>query len=44
VDLSESRRITGPCQEVYLRPNENGSQTDPGTVTEIQYPVEKVVK
>jgi effector-binding domain-containing protein len=34
-------RITGPCREVYLRPNENGSQTDPETVTEIQYPVEK---
>jgi DNA-binding transcriptional MerR regulator len=37
-------RITGPCREVYLRPNENGSQTDPETVTEIQFPVEKVIK
>jgi effector-binding domain-containing protein len=37
-------RITGPCREVYLRPNENGSQTDPETVTEIQFPVEKVSK
>ena len=37
-------RITGPCREVYLRPNENGSQTDPDTVTEIQFPVEKITK
>jgi effector-binding domain-containing protein len=37
-------RITGPCREVYLRPQENGSQTDPETVTEIQFPVEKVTK
>jgi effector-binding domain-containing protein len=37
-------RITGPCREVYLRPNKNGSQTDPETVTEIQYPVEKLAK
>ena len=37
-------RITGPCREVYLRPTENGSQTDPETVTEIQYPVEKAIK
>lgn len=34
--------ITGPCREVYLRPSKNGSQTDPETVTEIQFPVEKV--
>lgn len=34
-------RITGPCREVYLRPSKNGSQTDPETVTEIQFPVEK---
>lgn len=34
-------RITGPCREVYLRPAKNGSQTDPETVTEIQFPVEK---
>jgi DNA-binding transcriptional MerR regulator len=37
-------RITGPCREIYLRPNRNGSQTDPETVTEIQYPVEKIGK
>jgi len=35
-------RITGLCREVYLRPSKNGSQTDPETVTEIQFPVEKV--
>lgn len=35
-------RITGPCREVYLKPAKNGSQTDPETVTEIQFPVEKV--
>jgi DNA-binding transcriptional MerR regulator len=35
-------RITGPCREVYLNPSRNGSQTDPDTVTEIQFPVEKV--
>jgi effector-binding domain-containing protein len=35
-------RITGPCREVYLRPSKNGSQTDPETVTEIQFPVEKI--
>lgn len=37
-------RITGPCREVYLEPSENGSQIDPNTVTEIQFPVEKVTK
>jgi effector-binding domain-containing protein len=37
-------RITGPCREVYLRPHENGSQTDPDTVTEIQFPVEEIAK
>jgi len=37
-------RIVGPCREVYLTPNENGSQTDPNTVTEIQFAVEKVSK
>ena len=37
-------RITGPCREVYLRPQENGSQDDPETVTEIQFPVEKATK
>jgi effector-binding domain-containing protein len=34
-------RIAGPCREVYLRTAQNGSQTDPDTVTEIQFPVEK---
>lgn len=33
--------ITGPMREVYLKPARHGSQTDPGTVTEIQAPVEK---
>ena len=37
-------RIVGPCREVYLTPNENASQTDPDTVTEIQFPVEKISK
>jgi len=37
-------RIVGPCREVYLRPNENGDQNDPNTVTEIQFPVEKISK
>lgn len=32
--------INGPPREVYLRPASNGSQTDPQTVTEIQFPVE----
>ena len=35
-------RINGPCREVYLRCAEKGSQTDPNTVTEIQFPVDKV--
>lgn len=33
--------IVGSCREVYLREAKNGSQTDPDTVTEIQFPVEK---
>jgi len=37
-------RIVGPCREVYLHEAENISQTDPNTVTEIQFPVEKIVK
>jgi DNA-binding transcriptional MerR regulator len=37
-------RIVGPCRELYLRPNENGDQNDPNTVTEIQFPVEKILK
>jgi effector-binding domain-containing protein len=28
-------------REVYLRPSDNDSQTDPNTVTEIQVPVMK---
>jgi effector-binding domain-containing protein len=35
-------RIVGPDREVYLQPPaESGIQTDPNTVTEIQFPVEK---
>lgn len=34
-------RIDGPSREVYLRPATDGSQTDPETVTEIQFPVAK---
>lgn len=37
-------RIVGPCREIYLREAENISQDDPDTVTEIQFPVEKVSK
>jgi len=33
--------ITGLAREVYLKPSREGSQTDPDTVTEIQFPVEK---
>jgi DNA-binding transcriptional MerR regulator len=35
-------RIDGPAREIYLHPAVNGSQTDPATVTEIQFPVEKI--
>ncbi len=35
-------KINGPAREIYLRPAENGSQTDAATVTEVQFPVEKV--
>jgi len=39
-------RICGPSREIYLHVTEEGqgmvSQTDPQTVTEIQFPVEKV--
>jgi len=35
-------RVNGPERELYLNPAKGGSQTDPKTVTEIQYPVEKV--
>jgi effector-binding domain-containing protein len=34
-------RICGPCREVYLQPSSGNSQTDPNTITEIQFPVEK---
>ncbi|MGD8620889.1 MAG: MerR family transcriptional regulator [Anaerolineales bacterium] len=34
-------QITGPAREVYLRSAENGSQEDPETLTEIQFPVQK---
>ncbi len=34
-------RITGPEREIYLTPARNGSQTDPDTVTEVQFPIEK---
>jgi DNA-binding transcriptional MerR regulator len=34
-------RINGPEREIYLQPGRNGSQTDPETVTEIQFPVDK---
>jgi effector-binding domain-containing protein len=37
-------RIVGPCREFYLEPPSDGSQTDPRTVTEIQFPVEKSTK
>jgi len=35
-------RIVGPCREVILKPAKGGSQHDPKTVVEIQYPVEKM--
>jgi effector-binding domain-containing protein len=34
-------RIIGPVREVYLKEAKQGSQTDPKTVTEIQFPVKK---
>jgi effector-binding domain-containing protein len=37
-------RIVGPCREIYLREAENIGQDDPNTVTEIQFPVERVAK
>lgn len=37
-------RIVGPCREIYLNPSQNNSQTDPNTVSEIQFPVEKIAK
>ena len=36
-------RVNGACREIYLRvPDKPGDQNDPKTVTEIQFPVEKV--
>ena len=37
-------RIVGPGREIYLHEAENISQTDPSTVTEIQFPVQKITK
>jgi len=38
-----SFHVTGPCREIYLQPPRRpGDQNDPSTVTEIQFPVEKV--
>jgi effector-binding domain-containing protein len=35
-------QINGPCREIYLQPPaEIGDQTDPDTVTEVQFPVMK---
>jgi DNA-binding transcriptional MerR regulator len=33
--------ISGPSREIYLNPCTKGSQTDPKTVTEIQFPITK---
>jgi effector-binding domain-containing protein len=35
-------QFAGPSREIYLNPAGNGSQTNPATVTEIQFPVRKV--
>jgi effector-binding domain-containing protein len=37
-------QIVGPCRELYLQTKGDGNQNDPDTVTEIQFPVEKVTK
>jgi DNA-binding transcriptional MerR regulator len=34
-------QFAGPTREIYLNPANNGSQTDPETITEIQFPVRK---
>lgn len=34
-------QISGPPREVYLNPADKGSQTDPETITEIQFPIDK---
>ena len=35
-------RVVGPEREIYLQPGRAGSQTDPETVTEVQFPVERL--
>ena len=36
-------QVTGPCREIYLQPPKRpGDQNDPDTVTEIQFPIEKM--
>ncbi len=37
-------QIVGPCRELYLQTAGDGNQNDPDTVTEIQFPVEKILK
>jgi len=37
-------QIVGPCREVYLHTAGDGNQHDPKSVTEIQFPVEKIAK
>jgi effector-binding domain-containing protein len=37
-------RIVGPCREIYLHTPGDSNQHDPDTVTEIQFPVEKISK
>jgi DNA-binding transcriptional MerR regulator len=37
-------RIVGPCREIYLHTPGDGDQNDLNTVTEIQFPVEKITK
>ncbi len=34
-------QVCGPSREIYLRPSHDGSQTDPNTLTEIQFPIRK---
>jgi effector-binding domain-containing protein len=35
-------RVVGPEREIYLQPGRGDSQTDPETVTEVQFPVERL--
>ena len=37
-------KIVGPCREIYLHNASDGNQNDPNTVSEIQFPVEKISK